>query len=272
MQRSLLVGCLIFLFISDGKFQMIKYNNEMVTMFSKAASEKIRPQTNVTILYISLHIEDLYDISEQKMTFKMKYYFRLYWLETGLKFNPSETLIRMSENDTWIKVNYSNPDHSQKGVADISTPLDLDMELLSKKIWFPDIYIVNQVPTEFDHLNYEKGFAKLSPDGHIFFFKIVTSSMICKMNLRKFPFDTQYCSVIFESFSYKPAKLAIQWKMDSPQGAVSSDKITLDDFDISGKLDARGMKYSKLIPLKNTSLFFLRMMYGTGVTIGSINT
>ncbi len=242
--------------MSYGKFQRIEYNNHMVNMFSKAAAERIRPQTNVTILHISLHIEDLYDISEQKMTFKMKYYFRLYWLEPGLKFDPSETLIDMSENDTFVKVNYSNPDHSQKGVADTFTPLDLDMELLSKKIWFPDIYIVNQVPTEFDHLNYEKGFAKLSPDGHIFFSKIVTSSMRCKMNLRKLPFDTQYCSVIFESFSYTQAKLVIQWKMDSWRGAVSSDKITLDDFDITGKLDARdGMKYFKLIPPQKTSLF-----------------
>ncbi len=235
MQRLPLLGCLILILLPYALFQTIRYTGTNYRILRLNADKNARPQSSVTDIHMSLHIKDLYDFSEQDMTFKMKYYFRLYWLEPAATFDLSETSVKIGENDNWVKFNYSNSNIRPLNQR-VATTLDIDTRALAGEFWFPDIYIVNRIPADFDQLKYENGFAKLYPDGRIFFSKIVTSSIRCHMNLSKLPFDSQYCSVIFESFSYGPEGLVIQWKRDSQRGAVLSDNITLDDFDLMGKI------------------------------------
>ena len=234
MQRLPLLGCLILIFIPYALFQRIRYTGTNEDINKLNSGKRSPPQSGVTVLQMSLHIKDLYDFSEQDMTFQMKYDFRLYWHVPALKFDLSETSVRIGENDTWVKFN-SNSNSGQENQS-VPTALDINHNALSGEFWFPDIYIVNQIPEDFDQLKHENGFAKLYPDGQIFFSKIVTSSIKCHMNLSKLPFDYQYCSVIFQSFRYGPEELVIQWKRDSQRGAVSSDNIILDDFDLMGKI------------------------------------
>lgn len=35
----------------------------------------------------------------------------------------------------------------------------------------------------------------------------------CEMELTNFPFDTQQCSLIFESYSFNAAKVRLRWKI-----------------------------------------------------------
>ena len=223
--------------------QKVKYNNEMINIL-KTLETKAPPHEGVTVLSISLHITDIYAFSEQDMTFNMKYHFRLKWLEPDLKFDPNPTFISVGNDDnniSWVKVNYSanhaNYDSTQLDGGN-SSVLDFHGWILDGHIWFPDIFIVNQIPIDFHLLNHDNGIVKIYPDGHVLLQKLVTSSMRCQMFLHEFPFDTQRCSVLFESYNYGHDELIIKWNqvVEHQVGAVSMDNLFLDDFEITGKI------------------------------------
>ncbi len=197
---------LILLVLSHAKFGILCQG-----LFLQMVKEEQKPPLypNVTPLSISLKVLDLYALSEQKMTFKMTYYFNLKWRDPTLMFNASH---------------YGN------------SALDINLEKMVGSSWFPDIFILNLIPTDYDHLNYENGIGKLYPDGHIIFSKVVTSSLRCNMNLRKLPFDTQHCSVVFKSFNYPHEELVLKWNpVVKYHGKFAMKNITLDYFEITGK-------------------------------------
>ena len=178
---------------------------------------------NVTVVSISLYIIDMYSVSEQDMTFKLKYYFNLKWLDPKLMFNPNGYSKKKYIN--------SSDNSKKKGLF-----LDVNVDNMVQTAWFPNIFIVNLIPTDHEHLNYKNGIAKLKSNGEIMFIKIVTSSLRCQMDLQKLPFDTQHCSVLFESFKYTYKELLIEWyPIFKHQGIISRDNLTLNDFEIIGK-------------------------------------
>ncbi len=219
----------------------MRVNNSLIYEINGQKESKTPLYPNVTVLSVSLNVKDMYAFSEKDMTFKMKYSFLIGWLEPKLKFDLSKN-VAGANNDPWVKINNSylsanNTKNQQCEFNVYSTSMHLDVNNLSQFIWFPDLYIVNQVPTSYQHLNYEHGIATLFPDGCITFYKFVTSMMRCRMNLRRLPFDTQYCSVLFESSNYRPEELKIKWNLilHFKRKIVTFENFTLDNFDVTGK-------------------------------------
>ncbi len=240
MERFFSLASVILPFLSYVESKRMRVNNDIASAINSKSESNPSLHPNVTYLNISMYVRDMYAFSEKEMTFRMKYNFNLRWREPRLKFDPSMKIVD-AENKVWVKINSSDSSANstemkeEHEISSIST--DLDVDNLSPFIWFPDLYIRNQVPANYKHLNYEHGVATLYPDGHIVFYKTVTSSMRCRMNLRRLPFDTQHCSALFESSKHGLDDQKIEWKpIPGFARQFSMDNnITLDNFYITGR-------------------------------------
>ncbi len=222
----------------------MRVDNDLVNAINDNTSHRNAPlHPNITILNISLNVWDLYEFSEKDMTFTMKYNFLLRWLEPRLKFKPNMELVDGDSNGMWFEMGDSNSNADKFKINEnheCNSVFQINPEVsnLPQYVWFPDVYIVNQVPVSYKDLNHEHGMVTLYPDGCLIFYKTVTSTMRCRMNLRRLPFDTQYCSVSFQSNSYRPNELKLEWYKVlefRPEIVKIDDNVTLDGFDITGK-------------------------------------
>lgn len=56
----------------------------------------------------------------------------------------------------------------------------------------------------------------ISPDGTVIVSKRIQATLFCWMDLRKFPFDEQFCSTEFESWMYNTSSIVLHWEKESP--------------------------------------------------------
>ncbi|XP_067662990.1 neuronal acetylcholine receptor subunit alpha-6-like [Haliotis asinina] len=86
---------------------------------------------------------------------------------------------------TWNSDRYGN-------ITEITIPVD--------KLWFPDLVLLNGLDDP--PLIYPEGeTARVSNDGRIQWYKWIRKRTKCPLDMRKFPFDTQKCSINFHQWS-----------------------------------------------------------------------
>ncbi|XP_066900758.1 pH-sensitive chloride channel 2 isoform X2 [Halyomorpha halys] len=51
-------------------------------------------------------------------------------------------------------------------------------------------------------------------------------SLLCLMNLKKFPFDSQHCPIVLESWGYNTSEINLEWEEDSPVTVNSNLELT----------------------------------------------
>lgn len=56
----------------------------------------------------------------------------------------------------------------------------------------------------------------ISPDGTVIVSSRIKATLYCWLNLKKFPFDEQYCSTILESWMYNTSELVLHWEQKRP--------------------------------------------------------
>ncbi len=115
----------------------------------------------------------------------------------NIKFN---TLIIQKWTDNllkWNNQNHSNHSHSLDYIT-----------LFSYQVWKPDLELYNaaEKPIIFDI----KGGLKLYNNGTIYYNRPTKYSFSCKLNLKKFPFDTQNCEMTFGSWKYSKKTLDLK--------------------------------------------------------------
>lgn len=79
-------------------------------------------------------------------------------------------------------------------------------ETLRKKIWIPHVILNNEKEAQIMGLEGKDMFVTITPTGDVTFSYRMTSTIYCWMNLKKFPFDTQTCEIMFRScklFSFR---------------------------------------------------------------------
>lgn len=88
----------------------------------------------------------------------------------------------------------------------------LDFDALNmEKVWVPDIYFPNEKTAAVHDIMMANKMLRLYKDS-TFSYKIrVSVTLSCKMDLRKYPFDKQVCSILMESFGYTVDKLVLYW-------------------------------------------------------------
>ena len=146
---------------------------------------------------INLSIRSMGPVDESEEAFSLDCYFRQFWVDERLKFNAT-------------------------GVSELA----LNWAFLAK-IWVPDTFVVNGKHSYLHKITVPNRFVRINPDGRISYSQRLTIWASCKMDLQKFPLDTQICPLRFGSFGYDAREMVYQW---AEPKSVSIDKLGLAQF------------------------------------------
>lgn len=100
-----------------------------------------------------------------------------------------------------------------------------------KSLWTPDLFIRNIVEIQRFETIREHVLMKLSDNGDIWFVVHTSFTVSCPMKLQKYPFDTQICPIMFESYGYNMDSMYFKWLEDPMQidSSVQLPQYTLED-------------------------------------------
>ncbi|KAH3834107.1 glycine receptor subunit alpha-1-like [Dreissena polymorpha] len=102
--------------------------------------------------------------------------------------------------------------------------LDFDSQNMDK-VWVPDIYFPNEKKAAIHNIMMDNRMLRLYRDGTIKYMVRVSVTLSCRMDLRKYPFDKQICSIMIESFGYTADKLVLHWNEAGEFPAVKTDNV-----------------------------------------------
>lgn len=70
---------------------------------------------------------------------------------------------------------------------------------LRQRIWVPHLYMSNEQSSSLMGTDSKDVLISIAPDGEVLFSRRMQAVLYCWMNLQKFPFDDQKCSMNLES-------------------------------------------------------------------------
>ncbi|GBP41958.1 Glycine receptor subunit alpha-3 [Eumeta japonica] len=87
---------------------------------------------------------------------------------------------------------------------------------LRQRIWVPHLYMSNEQSSSLMGTDSKDVLISIAPDGEVLFSRRMQAVLYCWMNLQKFPFDDQTCSMNLESWKYNASNLRLRWEKDNP--------------------------------------------------------
>jgi len=161
---------------------------------------KVRPDERKgrpTNIAIQFYIESFGQVDVEKMELETFGYISQSWRDDRLKLNKSFVILKGDE---------------------------------LKHVWTPDIYCVNCRSQNFENgLNPKQGMMRITQNGSVFLSAGVHLVASCYMNLRKFPFDVQRCTLKFSSYGYNSSFLRYNWKADPFVKIKRMDQFMIED-------------------------------------------
>jgi len=154
---------------------------------------------------VTLYILSIGDLSEKDMDFTFDMYFRQFWTDPRLSFDPVDFGINQ---------------------------LVVGSEYISL-IWVPDTFFVNEKIALFHSATTENQFLRITHTGEVLRSMRLTIKATCPMNLANFPMDDQMCTVEIESFGYTMADLKYAWN-DGKTSVKMSPDVSLPQFIVLG--------------------------------------
>ncbi|VVC43650.1 Hypothetical protein CINCED_3A020704 [Cinara cedri] len=94
----------------------------------------------------------------------------------------------------------------------------------------PHVYIVNEHDSNIMGSGRQDILVTVQPDGTVLYSARLKVSLLCMMNLQKFPFDEQTCPLILESWTYNNTHLELVWEHDSP--AVLNSNLRMTEYNL----------------------------------------
>ncbi|GJQ80112.1 hypothetical protein Trydic_g19393 [Trypoxylus dichotomus] len=88
-------------------------------------------------------------------------------------------------------------------------------DLIQKRIWIPEIAVLNKVDAKVMGLEGKDVFASISPQGEVVYAFRSLITPYCDMDFRKFPFDRQNCTLDFQSLISNKDELLVLWDKEA---------------------------------------------------------
>lgn len=131
---------------------------------------------NQSEVIVQLAVTDIFAISDIGMEFDMILYLRMKWKDINLAYK---------ENATYDKLELTGDN--------------------VKQVWTPDLYFLDERRSAIHTIIHEEKLAHIRPDGQVSYSNRLSVTSHCDMDLNKFPFDSQNCTIILQSCEYKIA-------------------------------------------------------------------
>ncbi|KAI1722739.1 neurotransmitter-gated ion-channel ligand binding domain-containing protein [Ditylenchus destructor] len=143
-----------------------------------------------TVVQIQMYIEGMSSFRAQTMDFHLDIYFQLKWVDERLAHNGSKRIL-------------------------VKDPKLFDL------IWHPDLYFANARTAEFHHVTSPNFLVWIYQNGTVWYDCRVSLTVICMLNLARYPLDSQSCTLRILSYAYDVDQLVIEWNK-GPQGSNES--------------------------------------------------
>ncbi|XP_025831790.1 neuronal acetylcholine receptor subunit alpha-3-like [Agrilus planipennis] len=169
-----------------------------------------------TAVNFTLFLHSLIEVDEKKQILVTDSWILAEWVDYRLQWNVSE----------------------YGGLKSLMIP--------SENIWKPDIKLHNTANRKSNSMQIAT-FANVSNKGEISFYQQGIFYTYCKMDISYFPFDTQTCSLLWESWSYDSTEIEL-----TPQ-----KKVGLVLYEDSGEFEVTYFKSSKRLVLNGSKYYWV---------------
>lgn len=149
-------------------------------------------------LDINWYIQDLWAVDEVNMDYKLNIFFRQTWVDTRLAWGN-------------LTSKRNGPLPSGSGMR----PYQVDAKY-ANQIWKADLFLYNEKDAHRNDILEDQIYLEVGPEGTVMLSQRVTMQLHCSMKLRKFPFDTQVCELLVESYALRDYQLRIRWADGEP--------------------------------------------------------
>ncbi|KAH7730517.1 CBN-MOD-1 protein [Aphelenchoides avenae] len=150
---------------------------------------------------VELHVQDMGSLNEITADFEIDILFTQYWHDPSLSFqNHSQCIRNITMESRYL--------HS---------------------IWTPNTCLINSKKTTVHASPTDNIMFILYDNGTVWINHRLSVKAPCDLDLRTFPFDTQTCTLLFESYSHNSEEVTLHW-MEEP--ITMMKPIQLPDFDM----------------------------------------
>ena len=171
----------------------------------KYHSHKPPSDTHATEVKIGLYVNSFRSIDSKEMSYSMSFYLRQQWTDQRLAYN--------------------NTGSRYTGITQRVASSNME------RVWLPDLFFRNEIGSRWHDVTVSNKLMKIKPNGQVWYVVKLSATLSCPMNLQSYPFDTQMCPIMFESFGYTMDVLYFSW-LDDPvevDPAVQQPQFTLRD-------------------------------------------
>ncbi|XP_029643878.2 glycine receptor subunit alpha-2-like [Octopus sinensis] len=135
-----------------------------------------------TVVKVKLHVNSFDSVTESSMDYSLNALITQEWTDKRLDFYDL------------IDAEY----------------LELDAKLIHK-IWVPDLYFPNEKYSYFHDVTVQNKMLHVYDKGQVIYKARISLTASCPMDLRRYPMDTQVCSLYMESFAYSKRSVIFLW-------------------------------------------------------------
>uniref|UniRef100_A0A8R1V562 Uncharacterized protein n=1 Tax=Pristionchus pacificus TaxID=54126 RepID=A0A8R1V562_PRIPA len=155
--------------------------------------------TNVSI---SMYIEGITSFQARTMDFHIDMYFQQDWIDARLAHNGS-------------------------------APILVRDKAIFKQMWHPDVYFANARSASFQHVTDDNFLVWIYPNGRVWYDCRISATIMCDMNLWKFPLDQQECDMRILSYAYPEKQLRLRWTNRTDLKAIEANpEIKMPDMEL----------------------------------------
>lgn len=162
----------------------------------------------ITVIEADLNVNSFDSINEASMDFKISVMLHLRWINH---------LITNQFTSVKSTLEYVEMDATKMG-----------------RLWVPDLYFPNEKRSSFFNVMTDNKMMRLHRNGTVDYTTRLALTLSCPMNLERFPFDKQTCSIKIESFGYTTSSLQLRWSNIS-ENAVALNQTSLPQFEVTGR-------------------------------------
>ncbi|XP_067951352.1 neuronal acetylcholine receptor subunit alpha-10-like [Watersipora subatra] len=128
--------------------------------------------SNATRVAVDIALQQIIDVDEKQQLVQAAVWMRLYWKDEYMTWNPAD---------------YGN-------VASV--------KFLPEKLWLPDICIYDALEPAVHANEMQDFYVSIDHKGNVLWLSPLVIQSVCHLNVRYFPYDTQFCNITIGSWIY----------------------------------------------------------------------